>query len=59
MLLKFYAYYKQATQGPCKTSRPAIYKVVERAKYDAWYSVKDYTKEQAMQGYIDEIKKVF
>ncbi|CAF1000951.1 unnamed protein product [Brachionus calyciflorus] len=58
MLLKFYAYYKQATQGPCKTSRPGIFKVVERAKYDAWDSVRHLNKEQAMQGYIDEIKKI-
>lgn len=58
MLLKFYAYFKQATVGPCKTTRPGIFKVVERAKYDAWYSVKELNKEQAMQGYIDEIKKI-
>lgn len=58
MLLKFYGYFKQATVGPCRTSRPGIFKVVERAKYDAWYSVKDLSKEQAMQGYIDEIKKI-
>ncbi|RNA10187.1 acyl- -binding domain-containing 5 isoform X4 [Brachionus plicatilis] len=58
MLLKFYGYFKQATVGPCKTSRPGIFKVVERAKYDAWYSVRDLNKEQAMQGYIDEIKKI-
>lgn len=58
MLLKFYAYFKQATIGPCRTTRPGIFKVVERAKYDAWYSVKELNREQAMQGYIDEIKKI-
>jgi acyl-CoA-binding protein len=36
LLLKFYAYFKQATIGPCQSSRPSIFKVVERAKYDAW-----------------------
>jgi len=36
MLLKFYGYFKQATSGPCKTSRPSMFKVVERAKWDAW-----------------------
>ena len=36
MLLKFYGYFKQATTGPCKTSRPSMFKVVERAKWDAW-----------------------
>lgn len=58
MLLKFYGYFKQATCGPCKSSRPGIFKVVERAKYDAWNSVRHLNKEQAMQGYIDEIKKI-
>ena len=36
MLLKFYGYFKQATSGPTKTSRPSMFKVVERAKWDAW-----------------------
>ena len=36
MLLKFYGYFKQSTAGPCKTSRPSMFKVVERAKWDAW-----------------------
>jgi hypothetical protein len=30
LLLKFYGYFKQATQGSCKTSKPSIFKVVER-----------------------------
>ena len=30
MLLKFYGYFKQATSGPIKTSRPSMFKVVER-----------------------------
>ena len=36
MLLKFYGYFKQSTSGPCKTARPSMFKVVERAKWDAW-----------------------
>jgi acyl-CoA-binding protein len=58
MLLKFYGYFKQATQGPCNTSRPSMFKVVERAKYDAWFSVRHLSREQAMKSYIEEIKKV-
>jgi len=30
LLLKFYGYFKQATQGSCNTSKPSIFKVVER-----------------------------
>jgi acyl-CoA-binding protein len=36
LLLKFYAYYKQSTLGSCNTSRPSMFKVVDRAKWDAW-----------------------
>jgi acyl-CoA-binding protein len=36
MLLKFYAYFKQAINGPCKTAKPSMFKVVEKAKWDAW-----------------------
>ena len=58
ILLKFYGYFKQATAGPCKKAKPSIFYVVERAKWDAWNSVKHLTKADAMQAYIDEIKNV-
>jgi len=58
MLLKFYGYYKQATNGNCNTGKPSIFKVVERAKWDAWNSLQNLSKEEAMQGYIDQIKNV-
>ena len=56
--LKFYSYYKQVTEGPCNTEQPYFFKVVERAKWDAWNSFKNMSKEEAMQAYIDEMKKV-
>lgn len=31
--LKFYALYKQATQGTCKGGRPAFWDVINRAKW--------------------------
>lgn len=34
MLLRFYALYKQATEGPCQSPRPPFYDVTNRAK---WY----------------------
>jgi acyl-CoA-binding protein len=58
MLLKFYGYYKQAVSGPCNTSRPSLFKVVERAKWDAWNSVKNLSKDEAMYNYIEEVKKI-
>ena len=30
MKLQFYAYYKQATQGPCKADRPGFWDIVAR-----------------------------
>jgi acyl-CoA-binding protein len=56
--LKFYSLYKQATIGPCNTTQPYFYQVVERAKWNAWDSVKELTKEEAMQGYLDHMKDV-
>jgi hypothetical protein len=35
-----------------------MFKVVERAKWDAWNSVKNLSKEEAMTAYVDEIKNV-
>ena len=30
MKLKFYAYFKQATEGPCKSRRPSFWDALER-----------------------------
>lgn len=57
MMLKFYAYYKQATLGPCTSSRPGFWDVVGRAKYDAWKALGDLPKTKAMANYVDELHK--
>lgn len=58
MLLKFYSHYKQATVGSPKKGRPSIFNVVERAKWDAWNSLAKFSKSEAMQGYVNEIKNI-
>ena len=58
MKLKFYAYYKQATEGPNKTRKPPFYDIANRYKWDAWNKLADMDKQTAMQLYIDELKKV-
>ncbi|PIO23398.1 hypothetical protein AB205_0119940 [Aquarana catesbeiana] len=58
MMLKFYSFYKQATQGPCNIPRPAFWDPVGRYKWDAWNSLGDMTKEDAMVAYVDEMKKI-
>ncbi|XP_057586538.1 acyl-CoA-binding domain-containing protein 5 isoform X4 [Hippopotamus amphibius kiboko] len=58
MMLKFYSFYKQATEGPCKLSKPALWDPVGRYKWDAWSSLGDMTKEEAMIAYVEEMKKI-
>ncbi|XP_035577801.1 acyl-CoA-binding domain-containing protein 5-like isoform X3 [Zalophus californianus] len=58
MMLKFYSFYKQATEGPCKVSRPGFWDPIGRYKWDAWSSLGDMTKEEAMIAYVEEMKKI-
>ncbi|XP_037693836.1 acyl-CoA-binding domain-containing protein 5 isoform X3 [Choloepus didactylus] len=58
MMLKFYSFYKQATEGPCKISRPGFWDPIGRYKWDAWSSLGDMTKEEAMIAYVEEMKKI-
>jgi diazepam-binding inhibitor (GABA receptor modulator, acyl-CoA-binding protein) len=57
-LLKLYALYKQATQGDVSGKRPGMMDMVGRAKYDAWSSIQGATQEDAMQAYIDLVKRL-
>ncbi|KAJ3636768.1 hypothetical protein MTP99_000281 [Tenebrio molitor] len=58
LMLRFYAYYKQATQGPNTGRRPAFYDVVGRAKYDAWKGLGEMSKSAAMAKYVDELHTI-
>ncbi|XP_056594606.1 acyl-CoA-binding domain-containing protein 5A isoform X3 [Triplophysa dalaica] len=58
MMLKFYSYYKQATQGPCNIPRPGFWDPVGKAKWDAWNSLGDMVKEEAMAAYVDDLKLI-
>ncbi|XP_008533389.1 acyl-CoA-binding domain-containing protein 5 isoform X4 [Equus asinus] len=58
MMLKFYSFYKQATEGPCTLSRPGFWDPVGRYKWDAWSALGDMTKEEAMIAYVEEMKKI-
>lgn len=58
LLLRFYAYFKQATIGPNNQPKPSFWDVVNRAKWQAWYNLGDMSKEDAMQEYVDELKKI-
>ena len=56
--LKLYGYYKIAAVGKCKGSRPGMLKVKDRAKYDAWKSCNDLSKEEATKKYIELAKSL-
>ncbi|KAK0136166.1 Acyl-CoA-binding domain-containing protein 5A [Merluccius polli] len=58
MMLKFYSFYKQATLGPCSIPRPGFWDAVGKAKWDAWNSLGDMPKEEAMAAYVDEMKLI-
>ncbi|MBX3620224.1 MAG: acyl-CoA-binding protein [Rhizobacter sp.] len=57
-LLQLYALYKQGSVGDVEGKRPGFTEMVERAKYDAWATMKGKSKEEAMQGYIDLIESL-
>lgn len=58
LMLKFYSYYKQATEGPCTSAKPSFWDIVNKAKWEAWKSLGNMPKEEAMEHYVDELKKI-
>ncbi len=57
-LLKLYSLYKQATKGDVSGKRPGAFKMVDRAKYDAWAKLKGTSAESAKQEYVDLVKSL-
>lgn len=55
LMLRFYAYFKQATLGPCCDARPGFWDLVGRAKHDAWKRLGDMSRNDAMTKYVDEL----
>lgn len=59
ILLQLYSLYKQSTEGDVNTEPPSNpFDFVNKAKHDAWSSLKGKTKELAMQDYVDLVKKL-
>lgn len=58
VMLRFYAYYKQATEGPCPHPRPAFWEIIKRAKWDAWVRLGNMSRTEAMNNYVEELKKI-
>lgn len=56
-LLKLYALFKQGTEGDNKEEGPAnMFDFVAKFKQEAWVKLKGFSKEDAMQQYIDLVK---
>ncbi|WP_196886709.1 acyl-CoA-binding protein [Aureivirga sp. CE67] len=58
VMLEFYAYYKQATEGDAGTEEEVMTKGVRNAfKFNAWLQLKTISKEEAKIGYINLVEK--
>ena len=56
--LSLYGFYKQATSGKCNISKPLGIDMVQNAKWEQWNSLGEMTKEEAMENYIQIVKKL-
>jgi peroxisomal 3,2-trans-enoyl-CoA isomerase len=56
--LKLYALYKQSTTGQCTTSKPSVFNIVDKAKWEAWTSLGPMSASDAMQQYIDTVNSL-
>lgn len=54
-MLALYAHFKQGTAGDVDGSRPGMFDMINRAKYDAWAKLKGMSQAAAQQAYIDKV----
>jgi len=57
-LLELYAFYKQATEGPCNIPRPHWYEMQAKHKWEAWKALGDMTNATAMKSYVQLISEL-
>ncbi|MFO0595528.1 MAG: acyl-CoA-binding protein [Myxococcaceae bacterium] len=57
-LLELYALYKQATAGDVSGSRPGMFDLKGRAKFDAWAKKKGTGKDAAMTAYVAVVDRL-
>ncbi|GIX65882.1 acyl-CoA-binding protein [Babesia caballi] len=50
--LRFYKFYKQATVGDCNTTKPGLFQLQQKYKWEAWDSLKGMPREEAMSNYV-------
>lgn len=54
-MLALYAHFKQASSGDASGSRPGMFDMINRAKYDAWAQLKGMSQAAAEQAYVDKV----
>ena len=57
-LLKLYALFKQGSDGDVSGPKPGFFDFVGTAKYEAWTKLKGMKADEAMQKYVDLVKKL-
>ena len=57
-LLELYSLYKQSTDGDVAGSRPGMFDLVGRAKFDAWAKRKGTAKDAAKTAYVALVEKL-
>jgi diazepam-binding inhibitor (GABA receptor modulating acyl-CoA-binding protein) len=57
-LLSLYGLFKQATVGDVSGSKPGMFDLKGKAKYEAWSQNKGLSKDKAMEKYIALVKKL-
>ncbi|NP_001008065.2 acyl-CoA-binding domain-containing protein 6 [Xenopus tropicalis] len=57
-LLFLYARYKQVKVGRCNTPKPGFFDYEGKKKWEAWKALGDYSCQQAMNEYIETVKKL-
>ena len=55
VLLELYGLFKQANNGDAVGSRPGMFDMRGRAKYDAWNSNQGMSSGEAMEAYIKKV----
>jgi acyl-CoA-binding protein len=57
-LLRLYALYKQGSEGDVSGPKPGFFDFVGTAKYEAWAKIQGTSQDEAMQKYVDLVKKL-
>ncbi|XP_054237526.1 enoyl-CoA delta isomerase 2 [Indicator indicator] len=56
--LKLYAFFKQATEGPCNAPKPGMLDFVKKAKWDAWNSLGSLSQDDARRKYAELVSSL-